>query len=89
MVPEGGENPSGEFLSMTQAADGTVTCVVDPRALAADPFVFGITLADAARHGGKAWAQAIGCSEEEAFERICLGLEAELQSPTDEPRQVS
>lgn len=78
-----------EFLRMTATADGPVTCVINPHALAADPAVFGIALADAARHGAKAWAQAVGCSEEEALERIWWGLDAERGGPTDEPQQLS
>ena len=80
---------TGEFLSMSQAGSGDVTCTVDPWALAADPATFGIALADAARHGAKAWAQAVGCSEDEALDRIWWGLDAERGTPTDEPRQVS
>jgi hypothetical protein len=80
---------SPEFLRMTAAADGTVTCVINPHALAADPGTFGIALADAVRHGAKAWAQAVGCSEEEALERIWWGVDAERNSPTDEPHQLS
>ncbi|HEX5237743.1 MAG TPA: DUF5076 domain-containing protein [Sphingomicrobium sp.] len=78
-----------DFLRMTAAEDGKVTCVVNPHALAADPAVFGIALADAARHGSKAWSQAVGCSEEEALERIWWALDAERSSPTDDPQQLS
>lgn len=77
------------FLRMVQAEDGTVTCNVDPNALSADPATFGIALADAARHGAKAWSQAVGCSEDDALARIWFGLDAERDAPTDEPRQVS
>ena len=77
------------FLRMVQADDGTVICNVDPYALSPDPVTFGIALADAARHGAKAWSHAVGCSEEEALERIYWGLDAERGSPTDEPKQVS
>ena len=83
----GGQRP--EFLRMTAAPDGPVTCVINPHALAPDPAVFGIALADAARHGAKAWALAVGCSEEDALERIWWGLDAERASPTDEPQQLS
>jgi hypothetical protein len=78
-----------EFLRMSQSPTGDVTCVVDPFALAADPAAFGLALADAARHGAKAWAQATDCTEEEALERIWWGFDAERASPTDEPRQLS
>lgn len=82
-------NPSGEFLRMTQAPDGTVTCAIDAFALAPDPAAFGLALADAVRHGAKAWAQATSCTEEEALESIWWGLKAEREAPTDDPQQIS
>lgn len=78
-----------DFLRMTAANAERIICIVNPHALAADPAVFGIALADAVRHGAKAWSQAVGCSEEEALERIWWGLDAERSSPTDDPQQLS
>ena len=46
--------------------------MVDPGAIAPDPAVFGIALVDAIRHGAKAYAQAVGVSEEHALERPVL-----------------
>ena len=59
-----------EFLRMIQSEDGVVSCLIDAHALAADPAVFGLALADAARHGAKAWAKAVGCTEEDALDRV-------------------
>ncbi|HYC95425.1 MAG TPA: DUF5076 domain-containing protein [Sphingomicrobium sp.] len=79
----------GEFLRMSTAPDGSVICVIDPRGIGPDPAAFGIALVDAVRHGAKAYAQAVGVTEQHALERIWWGFEAERGSPTDDPRQVS
>jgi hypothetical protein len=79
----------GEFLRMRTTPDGDVTCMIDPRGIGADPAAFGIALVDAIRHGAKAYAQAVGVSEEHALERIWWGFDSERSSPTDEPRQAS
>jgi len=83
-VPLGGAQ---EFLRMWNGQG--VTCLIEPRALGADPALFGMALADAVRHGAKAYAHAVGISEAQALDRIWQGLDAERSSPTDEPRQIS
>lgn len=47
-----------------------------------DPAAWGLLLADLARHAARAYA-ADGGSEREAFERIMMGLRAELEEATD------
>ena len=78
-----------EFLRMSTSPGGPVICVIDPRAIGPDPAAFGIALVDAIRHGAKAYAGAIGVSEENALERIWWGFDAERNSPTDDPQQLS
>ena len=79
---------SQEFLRMWNT-DGKATCLIDPAALAADPATFGLALVDAARHGARAWAHAVGISEEAALERIWFGFDAERQHPTDLGKEVN
>ena len=49
-----------------------------------DPFAWGIVLADLARHVANAYQQTQGFDRLETLQRIKLGLERELISPTDE-----
>ena len=65
-----------------------MTCIIEPRALGADPFLFGMAIVDAVGHGAKAYAHALGIPEEEALARIWEGLDAERTNPTDEPREI-
>jgi hypothetical protein len=50
-----------------------------------DVGVWGILLADLARHVANAYHQQTGLDRAEAFLRIKALLDAELTSPTDEP----
>lgn len=79
----------GEFLRMRAAPGGDVICMIDPSGIGADPALFGIALVDAIRHGAKAYAQAVGVSEDHALERIWWGFDSERGGPTEDPRQVS
>jgi len=79
---------SQEFLRMWNGAEDGLTCLIEPRAIGADPFVFGMAIVDAIRHGAKAYAHAVGISEEQALARIWEGFDAERQNPTDDPRQI-
>ncbi len=78
-----------EFLRMWAHEDGPLTCVIEPAALGADPFLFGMAMVDAIRHAAKAYAQAVNVSEEHALERIFEGFDAERNDPTDAPQQIS
>ena len=79
---------SQEFLRMWNGEQEGLTCLIEPRAIGADPFVFGMAMVDAIRHGAKAYAHAVGVSEEQALGRIWEGFDAERDSPTDEPREI-
>ena len=65
-----------------------LTAIIEPRGLGADPGLFGLALMDAARHGAKAYAQAVRIPEDEALERILEFFDAERADPTDQPRQI-
>ena len=80
---------SHEFARLWAEAGGPMTCIIEPRALGADPVLFGMAMVDAIGHGAKAYAQALGIPEEEALARIWEGLDAERANPTDEPRQIN
>lgn len=83
------ESHEKEFLRMWHSEEDGGVCFVRPEALHADPFVFGMMLVDAVRHGSKAYAGAVGISEQEAYRRILQGLQAELEHSTTEINQVS
>ena len=50
-----------------------------------DAAAWGLMLADVARHISNAYA-AEGADREETLRRVIRGFEAEMESPTDEPR---
>ena len=77
---------SREFMRMWAKEGGPLTAFIDPARLGADPFLFGMAMADAVRHGARAWARAVNVSVEHAEERIWEGLDAERARPTDTPR---
>lgn len=78
---------ASEFMRMWSRGGGAM-CIIEPQNLGADPAMFGIAMADAIRHGAKAWANAVQVSEEHALERIMQGFNAEMKSPTDKPLDV-
>ncbi len=53
-----------------------------------DPGAWGLMLVDIARHAAKAYGGVGKISEQEALSRIKQLLEAEWDSPTDEPEQI-
>ena len=79
---------SAEFARLWAEPQGPMTCIIEPRALGPDPFLFGMAMVDAVGHGAKAYAHALGIPEEQALERIWQGLDAERANPTDEPREI-
>ena len=79
---------SHEFARLWAEPGGPMTCIIEPRALGADPFLFGMAMVDAIGHGAKAYAHALGIPEEEAHARIWEGLDAERANPTDTPREI-
>lgn len=80
---------SREFARLWCEAGSGCTCIIDPHGLGADPGLFGLALMDAARHGAKAYAQAVNISEEEALGRILEFFDAERANPTDAPTQLN
>jgi hypothetical protein len=52
-----------------------------------EPGVWGLLLADLARHAAKAYANN-GLDEQATLARICQFLESELASPTDSAKQI-
>ena len=79
---------SHEFARLWAEPGGPMTCIIEPRALGADPFLFGMAMVDAVGHGAKAYAHALGIPEDQALARIWEGLDAERANPTDEPREI-
>ena len=77
-----------EFARLWAEPEAGMTAIIEPRHLGADPFLFGMALVDAARHGAKAYAHALNISEEDAMARIWEGLDAERANPTDDPLQI-
>ena len=79
---------SHEFARLWAEPHGPMTCIIEPRALGPDPFLFGMALVDAVQHGAKAYAHAVGIPEEQALARIWEGLDAERANPTDQAMQI-
>lgn len=79
---------SEEFARLWHSGDDGLVAIIEPRALAADPAIFGMAIVDTIRHGAKAYAHAVGISEEDALARIWEGFDAERSNPTDQPRQI-
>jgi hypothetical protein len=79
---------SAEFARLWAEPQGPMTCIIEPRALGPDPFLYGMALVDAVHHGAKAYAQALGIPEEQALARIWQGLDAERTNPTDQALQI-
>ena len=79
---------SHEFARFWSEPEGEQTFIIEPAALGADPFLFGMAMVDAIRHGAIAYSRAVNVSEEHAFARIMEGFKAELENPTDEARPL-
>ena len=79
---------SNEFARFWSEPEGEQTFIIDPEALGADPFLFGMAMVDAIRHGAIAYSRAVGISEAQAFARIMEGFQAELENPTDEAKPL-
>jgi hypothetical protein len=77
-----------EFARFWSEPEGEQTFIIEPRALGADPFLFGMAMVDAIRHGAIAYSRAVGISEGQALARIMEGFQAELENPTDEARPI-
>jgi hypothetical protein len=73
-----------EFLRAWAKPDGPASYFVNPKALGADPALFGLALVDAARHAAAAWGKALGQPESVMLDRIWEGLDAERSAPTSD-----
>ncbi|QDZ07817.1 DUF5076 domain-containing protein [Sphingomonas panacisoli] len=73
-----------EFLRAWAKEGGPASYFVNPKALGADPALFGIALVDAARHAAAAWGKALGHSQDEMLARIWEGFDAERTAPTND-----
>ena len=80
---------SVEFARLWSEPDGPQTFIIEPRALGADPFLFGMAMVDCIRHAAIAYSRAVAIGEDQALQRIMEGFEAELGNPTDEPQPLS
>jgi hypothetical protein len=80
---------ASEFLRMWAKPGAPMTCFIDPAPVGADPFGFGIAMVDAIRHGAKAYAHAVGITEEHALARIWEGFDAERGHQTAAPVSLS
>ena len=79
---------SFEFARLWSEPDGQQTFIIEPRALGADPFLFGMAMVDCIRHAAIAYSRAVSVSEEHALDRIMQGFQAELDNPTDDPQPL-
>jgi len=77
-----------EFARFWSEPEGEQTFIIEPRALGADPFLFGMAMVDAIRHAAIAYSRAVNISEGQALARIMEGFQAELENPTDEPKPL-
>lgn len=75
---------SREFLRAWAKQDGPTSYFVNPRALGADPALFGMALVDAARQAAAAWGKALGQPQDEMLNRIWEGFDAERSAPTSD-----
>ena len=75
---------SREFLRAWAKPDGPTSYFVNPKALGADPALFGIALVDAARQAAAAWGKALGQSQDDMLTRIWEGFDAERAAPTSD-----
>ena len=79
---------SHEFARFWSEPEGEQTFIIEPRAIGADPFLFGMAMVDAIRHGAIAYSRAVNISEGQALARIMEGFQAELENPTDDPKPL-
>jgi hypothetical protein len=54
-----------------------------------DPFTWGILLVDLARHAARIYAMETDLSEDEAFEQIRAGIEAEIERDEGSTRAMN
>ena len=84
LVPYAETLGDGREVLRVWAKDGGTLSFVNPRPLGADPALFGIAMVDVIRNAASTYAKAIGVPEDQALERIWIGLDAERNAPTDD-----
>jgi hypothetical protein len=70
---------SYEIARLWVTDQGPSTAFINARTLP-DPAMFGMLLGDAAHHGARAYAEALGISIDEASARIWEGIDGERDS---------
>jgi hypothetical protein len=79
-LPPDVHEKGGHEVLRASVVDGAVSVAL--RRSFDDPHVWGVLLADLARHAARVYAIETGISSEEALEQIHAGLEAEMARPT-------
>jgi len=81
------ENPDAvEVLRVWAAPGAPQQLTLQP--VWGDPGAWGLVLADVARHAAQAYERG-GQNHDEALERICAVLRAELSVPTDQAQELT
>ena len=80
-VPPDALEKGGHEVLRASIVDGGVSVAL--RRSFDEPFTWGVLLVDLARHAARIYALETPLSEEEAFEQIRVGLEAEIARETD------
>ena len=78
---------SVEVVRMWVENEGGGTFLIKPDRLES-PEMFGMMLADCARHAALAYAHALGIGQGEAMAAIWEGLDAERDDPSGEPETI-
>jgi hypothetical protein len=84
LVPFAETLGDGREVLRVWAKDGGTLCFVNPRPLGADPALFGIAMVDVVRNAASTYAKATGTPEDQALDRIWMGLDAERNAPTED-----
>ncbi len=80
-VPPDALQKGGHEVLRASIVDGAVSVAL--RRSFDDPFTWGVLLVDLARHAARIYALETRLSEDEAFEQIREGIEAEIARETD------
>jgi len=80
-VPPDALEKGGHEVLRASIVDGAVSVAL--RRSFDEPFTWGVLLVDLARHAARIYAIETRLSEDEAFEQIREGIEAEIARPTD------
>lgn len=78
------DEKAAEILRLWIRSDGANIAVLKPDALA-DPAMWGLLLADVARHVADALASSRDGDSKATLDRVRKGFDAEMANPTDVP----